>query len=152
MCSVCDDSQDSPVVSLTDDRLEDSPDANRWCHGAFPQWEGTIEGEDERPLHLSARFQGTADSEINHGTGDSISPINSDNRRRLTWVRALPDFRREGAMSVLLTSTWVEPVFPSSSVPVCSRSVSCSFPYPSYRLCRPFHHPLLLRVVVQENS
>ncbi len=47
--------------------MEDSPDANRWYHGAFQQCEGTIEGEDERPLHKSASFPCAADREINHG-------------------------------------------------------------------------------------
>ena len=145
-----DDLQDSSVVLLADDRVEDSLDANCWCYGAFRQCGGTA---DSRALHLSAEFHCTADREINHCLGDSISRINSDRRRPLAGVfRGLPDFRREDAMLVLLTSTWIEPVSPSSSVPVCSRSVSCSFPYPSCRLCRPFRHPLLLRVVVQENS
>jgi hypothetical protein len=80
----------------------------------------------------------------------AASTVTTDDLRPM--FHTLSDFRREGAMSVLLTSTWVEPVSPSSSVPVCSRSVSCSFPYPSYRLCRPFHHPLLLRVVAQKSS
>ena len=47
---------------LTDERLEDSLDANCWCHGAFRQCGGTA---DSRALHLSARFHCTADSEIN---------------------------------------------------------------------------------------
>ena len=67
-------------------------------------------------------------------------------------LRALPDSHREGEISVQLTSIGIFPASLSPSVPLCPPSASGSFPYPSYRLCRPFFNPLLLRVVVQVSS
>ena len=78
--------------------------------------------------------------------------INSDPRKALAGTfRTRPASRREGAISVQLTSIGIFPASLSPSVPLCPRFASCSFPYPFYRLCRPFRHPLLLRVVVQES-
>ena len=48
-----DDLQDSSVVLLTDDRLEDSLEANCWCHGAFRQCGDTA---DSRALHYPQNF------------------------------------------------------------------------------------------------
>jgi hypothetical protein len=65
-----------------------------------------------------------------------------------------PASRRKGRayspeIRVQLTSACSCPASPSLTDPVCSPFVSCSFPYPSCRLCLPLRNPFLSAVVVR---